>query len=241
MAAQLSIWEQRDDRRAVFLACYALMTNNMLRGLEAGRFRDARWVTALVEQFAGYYFSALDAYEGQGAGPLPAVWRRAHELAGRPTTPAIQALLMGVNAHINCDLVLVLDDMLSPTWSDFSSAERAARYHDYCEVNTVIGETIDVVQDSVVERYARAMDLVDRACGPLDEWCTARLIRNWRTDVWRRAMSLVGAESAQRRQALREETDAIAARRIALLDLSGQVGERVFGYPLRHLNRLRLL
>jgi Family of unknown function (DUF5995) len=186
MDAQIAGWEQASDRRAVFLSCYRLMTTNMLDDVARGRFRDGAWVAALIENFAGYYFVALDGYEG-GAGPMPAVWRLAHDLAQRPTTPVIQSLLMGINAHVNCDLVLVLDDMLTPVWGELASAERAARYHDYALVNTVIAETIDAVQDEVVEPYARTMDLVDMLCGPLDEWCTARLITNWRTDVWRRA------------------------------------------------------
>lgn len=240
MADQIARWEQSGDRRAVFLACYRLMTTNMLRGVAEGRFRDGPWVDALIENFAGYYFAALDAYE-QGEGPLPVVWRRAHDLTRQPTTTVIQSLLMGVNAHINCDLVLVLDDMLSPVWAGLDPARRDARYHDYCLVNSVIAETIDAVQDQVIEPYARAMDLVDRLCGPLDEWCTGRLLRNWRADVWRRALAIVEADSPAARRELRSATDTIALRRIELLEWGGQLGARVFGYPLRHLHRLRLI
>lgn len=57
----LQQWEQTDDRRAIFLGCYALMTRNMLAGLNTGQFHDPRWVRALLEHFAGYYFDALDA------------------------------------------------------------------------------------------------------------------------------------------------------------------------------------
>ena len=240
MAEQIARWEHAGDRRAIFLACYRLMTANMLRGVAQGRFRDNRWVGALIENFAEYYFVALDAYEG-GSGLLPAVWRRAHDLAQLPTTTVIQSLLMGVNAHINCDLVLVLDDMLTPEWAGLAPAVRAERYHDYCMVNAVIAETIDVVQDQVVEPYARAMDLVDRLCGPLDEWCTARLIRNWRADVWRRALAIIEADSPATRMELRAQSDTVALRRIELLEWGGELGARVFGYPLRHLHRLRLI
>ena len=240
IAEHIEQWEQCGDRRAVFLACYRLMTANMLRGVAQGRFQDGPRVGELIENFADYYFVALEAYEG-AAGPLPAVWRRTHDLARLPTTTVIQNLLMGVNAHINCDLVLVLDDMLSPVWPELDLATRERRYRDYCLVNAVIAETIDAVQDQVVKPYARAMDLVDRLCGPLDEWCTARLIRNWRADVWRRALGLIEAGSAPERVRLRGEVDSIALRRIELLERGGEIGARVFGYPLRHFNRLRLL
>jgi hypothetical protein len=240
MAEQIARWERNGDRRAIFLACYRLMTDNMLRGVAQACFRDSSWVGALIENFAEYYFVALDAYEG-GPGPLPAVWRRAHDLARVPTTTVIQSLLMGVNAHINCDLVLVLDDMLTPEWAGLAPAARADRHHDYCMVNAVIAETIDAVQDQVLEPYARGMDVVDRLCGPLDEWCTARLIRNWRGDVWRRALAIVEASSLATRQELRAQSDTVALRRIELLERGGELGARVFGYPLRHLHRLRLI
>jgi Family of unknown function (DUF5995) len=240
MTAQIAHWQQERDRRAIFLSCYALMTENMARGVSAGRFHDSAWVGELIYNFADYYFAALAAYE-QGDAPMPQVWRHAHDLARTPTTMVIQSLLMGVNAHINCDLVLVLDDMLRPVWADLDEPTRQQRYSDYCLVNDVIGETIDTVQDQVIEPHARAMDLVDRVLGPLDEWCTARLIRNWRADVWRRAQAIIAAEDAARRAELRHEADAIALRRISLLASGGAIGARVFGYPLRHLSRLRLL
>lgn len=53
-------WEEARDRRAVFLGCYALMTGNMLRAVEAGRFRDPEWTGRLLERFAAYYFTALE-------------------------------------------------------------------------------------------------------------------------------------------------------------------------------------
>lgn len=240
MAEQIARWERASDRRAVFLSCYRLMTLNMLSGVEQGRFRDGAWTGALIENFAGYYFAALQAYE-QGGGPLPEVWRRAHDLARQPATPIVQSLLMGVNAHINCDLVLVLDDMLAPVWPGLSPAARADRHHDYCLVNAVIAETIDAVQEQVVGPYARVMDLADRLCGPLDEWCTARLIRNWRADVWGRALAIIEAQRPDERSALRGATDGVALRRIELLERGGELGARVFGYPLRYLSRLRLL
>jgi hypothetical protein len=107
--------------------------------------------------------------------------------------------------------------------------------------HTIIGETIDAVQERVVAPYARLMGIVDVVCGPLDEWCTARLIRNWREDVWRQALAIIEAGEAARRDELRREADLIALRRVALLTEGGALGARVFGYPLRHLHRLRLL
>ena len=98
-------WQSRSDPRAAFLECYHMMTGNMLDALEACEFQDGAWVNRLLHRFADYYFTALDAYERQPA-QAPAVWQLAHNRAFEPRTPVLQKLLLGVNAHINYDLVL---------------------------------------------------------------------------------------------------------------------------------------
>jgi hypothetical protein len=240
MTAQIDQWEQCGDQRAVFLACYLRMTRNMLAGAQAGRFHDPPWVTRFVHDFAAYYFRALDAYEA-GSLTVPPIWREAHELAAEPTTPVVKNLMLGVNAHINYDLVLVLDDLLRPTWRHLNPAERQACYADYCTVNTIIAETIDCVQNDVVQPYARLMQIVDVSCGPLDEWLTARLLRAWRADVWDQALALVIAPDKVARLELREQTARLAHARVRLLIHGGDIGARTFGYPLRWLRRLKLL
>jgi hypothetical protein len=240
MATQIECWQQDGDRRSVFLSCYALMTANMFAGVDGTRFADPTWVRELIHNFAEYYFVALEAYEADRP-ELPAVWRLAFDLAREPTTPVVQSLLLGVNAHINHDLVLVVADMLGPEWADLAPERRAERYRDYCEVNAVIAETIDRVQDEVIAPYARLMGLADLICGPLDEWCTAKLLRNWRADVWNSAIGIVETSGLVEQLDLRRRADARALQRIRLLREGGELGARVFGYPLRWLSRLRMI
>ncbi len=237
MKTSVDTWETNGDRRAIFLACYALMTHNMLDGINAGRFDDNDWVYRLVHNFAEYYFIALEAYE-RNTGWLPDVWRQAHDLTRAPEMPPLVHLLLGVNAHINCDLVLVLDDMLRDEWDDLTLQMSQPRLDDYLLVNTIIGETIDSVQDHVLKRYSPAMGVVDVAFGRLDEWCTARLIRNWRHDVWKQAVTLIQAKDAQTRMTLRRQVDVLALRRMNLVVAGGAFGVRVFGYSQRWLRRL---
>jgi hypothetical protein len=240
MTHQIARWEETGDRRAIFLACYRLMTANMVRALDNDRFRDRAWVATLVYNFAEYYFVALAGYE-HGAANVPEVWRSAHDLTRDPAITVVQNLLMGINAHINYDLVLVLDDMLGDVWDALPPEVRHVRYHDFLTINDIIGETIDVVQEEVVGPYAQLLNLVDLACGPLDEWLTARLIQNWRADVWDRAIVVIAAPDLPARLELRRQTDGLALQRVKLLTDGGTLGARVFGYPLCWLHRLRLL
>jgi hypothetical protein len=240
MDALITEWEQAGDRRSVFLACYNRMTASMFAALAAGRFHDPAWVSRLTHEFADYYFVALDAYERQDAH-LPMVWQRAFELAQVPETPIIQSLLLGVNAHINYDLVQVLADLLEPEWATLTAEQRRMRLLDHTTVNEVIAATIDCVQDDVIGPYARLMGLLDLACGPLDEWCTARLLRLWRADVWGQAVTIVETPDLSVRLELRRHADTLALQRVHLMLEGGTLGARAFGYPLRWLGRLRLL
>jgi hypothetical protein len=116
MQELVQMWEAASDRRAAFLNCYLLMTRNMPAAVAAGEFIDQGWVHALLHRFADYYFDALEAYE-QGDADTSAVWRTAHNATRDPQTHILQNMLLGINAHINYDLVLTLVDMLKSEWA----------------------------------------------------------------------------------------------------------------------------
>jgi len=197
MDALLGAWEEASDGRAVFLDCYARMTRAMGRELAAGGFDDPVWVATLLDRFADYYFDALAAWDRRDPG-TPRPWVMAHEAAvARRASPA-QLLLAGVNAHISYDLVLTLVDVLDPEWHRLSPGDTAGRRRDYDRVNDVIAATADEVQDHVLERYMPWTDAIDRGMGPVDEWLAVRLLRSWRTDVWRHTVHLLDGDPARR-------------------------------------------
>lgn len=189
MESLIARWEPEQDRRAIFLSCYAMMTANMIRGIERGEFEDAHWVGDLMLRFAEYYFNAQIAYEQQASVPL--VWQYAFDAAKRPETHVLQNLILGVNAHITYDLVFVLYDILRDGWVRMSPDEQTRCYRDHCRVNDVIYRTIDAVQDEVVERYSPQMILIDDVAFRLDEWVLQRLIARWREQVWTNASRLI--------------------------------------------------
>lgn len=206
MQGYINCWEQTGDRRRVFLTCYSMMTANMLTALEDGEFHDREWVNKLLHHFADYYFAALEAYE-HDSSQSPSVWQAAFGCAQSDQLQTIQHLLLGVNAHINYDLVLALADLLGPEWESLSPQQRALRYADHCQVNHIIGRTIDSVQDQVIERYNPLMQIVDRLMGPLDEWLISRLITAWRDRVWQHALDRITAPLAER-ETLQEKVEA---------------------------------
>ncbi len=216
MRQQSSLWERAGDQRSVFLGCYALMTANMLLALQQAEFHDPVWVGQLLRRFAGYYFDALKAYD-QAPTESPTVWQLAFDTCRQEQADVLQHLMLGVNAHINYDLVLTLVDMLDTEWKTLSAEERSQRYADHCHVNEVIGRTIDAVQDTILEARQPSLDWVDRAFGTLDERLISGLISRWRDQVWRQAEQMLEVYPPERRAELRHAVESETLRRGAAI------------------------
>lgn len=212
MEMQIQQWEDAADPRHVFLSCYSMMTQNMLAAVAAGEFHDPLWVSRLLHHFAEYYFVALDAYE-RDLRDTPSIWRLTHNAARSGNTMVLQNLSLGINAHINYDLVLALVDLLDAEWPRLLPEQREQRYQDHCHVNTIIVRTIDDVQDQVVERESPFLDLLDRSLGRADEWMVSHMIANWRDDVWHQAGDMLDCGDHVERDALRREIEARALAR----------------------------
>jgi Family of unknown function (DUF5995) len=221
MQSLLSSWKEAGDSRAIFLECYLMMTQNMIQAIQAGEFHNSQWVEQLLVHFAGFYFHALDIYQ-QDSLQSPAVWRLTFDRAQNERLHAIQNLLLGVNAHINYDLVMALGDMLEPDWGQLNEEQRRQRYEDHNHVNQVISRTVDAAQDSIIEPREPGMDLLDHLLGPLDEWLISGLIERWREGVWKQAVLRIEQTSQEEREYLRCEVERDClqrAGRILLEDL----------------------
>ncbi len=191
-------WEKKNDNRAIFLRCYSMMTDGMMKAIADKRFQDNPWVEQLLHRFADYYFDALACFDCGEEVPL--VWLEVHDAATHKKLHVLQHLILGINAHINYDLVLTLFDLLQHEWRHLPQDIRRMRYEDHCMVNQIISETIDRVQDEVVEDYAPSMDLVDRLMGRLDEKLLSRLIRKWRADVWENTQAMLQCSDHEERE-----------------------------------------
>jgi hypothetical protein len=223
MKALLAEWESNQDRRLIFLTCYEMMTQNILQAIEDKDFEDVEWVATLMNNFANYYFRALDSYETEQARP-PTPWQIAFQATQHPRTHALQDLVLGVNAHINYDLVYALSDILAPEWSQLTDEKRKMRYRDHCHVNEIINHTINAVQDQVIDRYQPFFGLVDKVLGPIDEWMTALLISEWREEVWEHATKILDSSEPAARQAILARVEQISIQRAHdILGLGGLV------------------
>lgn len=205
-------WNQSADQRSIFLTCYSMMTANMLAAVGAREFEDPVWVDYLLNRFAGYYFDALAAYDRDPA-VAPRVWQLAHDQCRDANVWTLQKLLLGINAHINYDLVLTLDELLVPEWAGLSEQARSSRRHDYLLVNDIIGRTIDLVQDEVLAEAMPIMRAIDIMMGPGDEALLSRLLVRWRDRVWAYAVELVESTELVAREDVIRRMEEEAMRR----------------------------
>ncbi len=211
MLESLAEMQANGDRKAIFLDCYQRMTRNMLKAAQTTCFEDPVWVDELLRRFAEYYFEGLEAYRLDRI-TSPVVWQAAHGAAQVEKTGPLQLLLLGVNAHINYDLVLTLIDQLQDEWDQSDDEARALRQRDHRRVNDIIAATIDEVQDEVLAVESPDLALIDQLMGRLDEWLISKLIKEWREEVWDSAVAVLEEPGEEARRGILEEVEKKAVR-----------------------------
>ena len=204
----------RRDRRAVFVTVYTLMSQEMKRRIERGAFRDNEWVRRYTIAFANLYCAAHDDFDSGRA--VPKAWMIAFETARGGDALVTQDLLLGINAHINHDLALALDEVsIEP--------DRAARLADHSTVNEVLQALTDEVGRRVSDLYARGLAGVDACAGTLDEAVSNFSMAVARAGAWESAVALANARGDVERRVIRRMLDlrsAVMARLILAPNLN---------------------
>lgn len=184
MAHELSA---RGDRRGLFASVYAVQVRAMEQELAVpGRYTNPDWMRRMSLDFAQRYFDAFEAYERGDRAAVPTSWQRAFDHAQKAQGPAVNDLMLSMNAHINHDLPL----------SVAATQGKGPQKADFLRFNDALKASVDDVQTLFTTQHLKTADSVaaklDRAVGPLDEWGTGQLIAAWRSRAWRNAQALQG-------------------------------------------------
>ncbi|MCB0911599.1 MAG: hypothetical protein KDB60_08290 [Propionibacteriaceae bacterium] len=201
VAALARSWHLAGDNRHYFADTYAMMTAAMVAEVNAGTFLDNPWVGRLVGRFTDYYLDAVRDSESGGA--CPPAWTEAFEACSR-SEHHLQLIMLGINAHINNDLVFALCDVMSD-WNSLGEEVRQVRRADYLAVNNVIALLVDRMQEELVNARDPVLGVLDRLLGPSDEWLFRRLVTTWRDSAWEDGCRLLSSTSDSERQQLRSE------------------------------------
>ncbi|MDN3687653.1 DUF5995 family protein [Cyclobacterium jeungdonense] len=212
MKERVDGWKSTGDRRHVFLGCYSMMSQAMHEAVNKGQFFHAPWVSQLLIRFSEYYFDALKHYD-QNPELSPMVWRQVHDASKDPEINVIQNLLLGVNAHINYDLPLALYDCLAENWFQLPETHKQTLKKDHELVNEIIAQTIDSVQDSIVNPSSWSMAALDIIMCRADEWLLSKLISSWRNEVWQVNLQLLSSPGQEHRDRIRKEQEILVTHR----------------------------
>jgi hypothetical protein len=124
---------------------YLTVTQAVETRVNAGGFADAGWLAKLDVQFAGLYFSSLQA--ALTGAPCPDCWAAVFSLRGNAQIARIQFALAGMNAHINHDLCLAVNATCRAT--NTVPQHGAIHYRDYTAVNSTLETLIDQAKQTL--------------------------------------------------------------------------------------------
>ena len=187
-------FEERADRRAVFLSVYASMTDAVADHIDRGHFDDPEWVGAYLVTFANLYREAVYDYETGRYDALADSWHIAFDAAERGDSLVVQDAALGVNAHINYDLAVALERVgIDPN--------RKQKYADHKRVTDVIRAIVDDAQETLTARDAPGLETLDDSLGRIDEWLVVFSLDECRDSAWRTAVARQSRLTVRRRLA----------------------------------------
>jgi hypothetical protein len=129
----------------------------------AATWKDAVWLDKLDVVFAGLYFKAVASYVSQSAD-APNAWDALMESRFRGGIDRIQFALAGMNAHINHDLALALNETNS--LSNINPNRLSPQYTDYDAVNQLLNDVtpraLNVLAAGVLGQLAQDTGKVGR-------------------------------------------------------------------------------
>jgi hypothetical protein len=214
------------DHNAIFSLTYLRVTEEYRRTVEGAFFDDTRFVNYEDTVFAHYYFAAFDAWAAGQTALVPPAWRVAFDAATRRAVSGTGDLLLGINAHVQRDLPLVLYTI------GLVRPDGTSRKPDHDRVNIILNRVTDDVIAELARRFDPSVDDADLPTS-LDGTALFQTLAAWREKAWRNAELLAAAPTPEARElvvAAIENDAATEARAIvaatSYLPLAGSSGPR---------------
>ena len=185
-----------NDRRAIFLTLYGVVSAEMRDRVAARAFDDNEWVHRYAVAFANLYRQALEDYEAGNLQKVPKAWRLCFDAARSESGLVLTDMFLGVNAHVNHDLPYALNGIsIDP--------DRQKRYRDHSAVNAVLGSVTERATLQISTLYAPGIAGLDAVGGDLDEMVSAFSLEVARESAWESALSLANArDDGERNRAM---------------------------------------
>ena len=204
MTSRLDSLASSCDHNAVFSLTYLRVTQEYRRTIDTPFFDDTPFVNHEDTVFANYYFAAFDAWSAGRMAEVPPAWRIAFDTAAKRSVSASGDLLLGINAHVQRDLPLVLYAI------GLTAADGTSRKPDHDRVNIILNRVTDDVLAEIARRFDPTIDDTNLPTA-LDDAALFQLLVAWRENAWRKAEALAAAPTPEARDLVVQQIEADAA------------------------------
>lgn len=138
------------DGRAPFASLYSDITDAARKAIADKRFEDNEWLERYMTEFAELYRVAFVGYIDGHANDIPGSWRVSFDAAENEHTLIVQAVSLGVNAHVDRDL----SHALVAVGIGDDHETREMRKRDHFKVNDILRENVDAALKRLADTYA---------------------------------------------------------------------------------------
>ena len=197
------------DHNAIFSLTYLRVTQEYRRTIDEPFFDDTSFVNYEDTLFAHYYFAAYDAWATGRTEDVPPAWRIAFDAASQHAVSALGDLFLGINAHVQRDLPLVLYSI------GLTAPDGTSRKPDHDRVNQILNRVTDDVVAEIARRFDPTIDDTNLPT-TFDDATLFQTIVAWREKAWRNAEALAAAPTPEARNLVvaQIETDAATEARM---------------------------
>jgi len=176
------------DHNAMFALTYLRTTEEYRRTATVpGFFSDLPFINHQDAVFARYYFDAWDDYRAGTLANVSQAWQIALQNADGRRVAGIGNLLLGMSAHVNRDLPMVLADI------GLVKPDGSSRKPDHDKVNEFLNLVMEPLLDEAAARFDPTVDDGQIDGTTLDETALLQILVGWREQAWRNAEALVNA------------------------------------------------
>ncbi len=214
MAGRFAALGQSCDHNAVFALAYLRTTQTYKWARDQdGFFADTPWVNHEDAVFAKYYLDAYDKWAAGARGEVSQAWLLAFDAAANRNVTATGNLLLGMNAHVNRDLPIVLASI------GIAAPDGQSRKLDHDKVNQFLNTVLQPLLAEIAARYdANVVNIVT----PYGIGYTGlfQLLAVWRELAWRNAELLAAAPTPALRELVLQEIETTAAAQALLLTVA---------------------
>jgi hypothetical protein len=211
-ACQATLYNEMDKRfqplanscshNAMFALLYLRVTRHVWDSIwhDGDYFSDKGFMTHYGAVFGNYYLDGYDAW-ARGSAATPTAWKIALDAAKNKQVTGLGNLLLGMNAHINRDLPLVLYKI------GLVAPDGTSRKDDHDLINNVLYQAYG---EAITEAGRRFDPSLQSQSGTGSAESGIQSVILWREEAWRNAERLATATSDAQRAAITQQIDQAA-------------------------------